>query len=389
MSPAMASGRVQGFAGMKVVAVEQDLVTAWGRGTDACWSGVLTGNPEFTPVTRFSTQAFQSHVAAQVPELDARSDDSLVMQMLLPMLAALAVKIPSDTYTILASTTGEVDLLERRLLGGAVAADASRMDKLLSKIREALALSGPGCIVSSACTSSSAAVAHAAALIAAGARDSVLVVACDAVTEFIYSGFSALMALDPDGARPFDRARKGLTIGEAAGHVLLMSEARAQRESRRIAGEVMGWGMSCDANHMTGPARDGSGLVCAIRKSLKKAGLEPRHVGSVSAHGTGTVYNDAMEMSAFRKVFGDVAVPVYSVKGSIGHTMGAAGLVEMVMALKSLEEGVIPPSANVAEVDPEARGWVSGVTALAPDMQVVLSTNSGFGGVNAALVLKR
>jgi 3-oxoacyl-[acyl-carrier-protein] synthase II len=213
-------------------------------------------------------------------------------------------------------------------------------------------------------------------------------VACDAVTEFVFAGFSSLMALDPDGARPFDKARKGLTVGEAAGYVLLMSEERARRESRLIAGEVAGWGMSCDANHMTGPARDGGGLVHAIGQALKKAGMDPRQVGSISAHGTGTVYNDSMEMKSFRQIFKETTVPVYSLKGSIGHTMGAAGLVEMVVALKSLEAGIIPPSAHLAQADAEAEGWVSSKCVKAPDMRAVLSTNSGFGGVNAALVLK-
>lgn len=359
-----------------------------GPGVEACWSGLLTGKSSFSQVTRFATKQFQTHIAAQVPGLDARSADSLVMQMLRPLLKPLAARLPPETHLILATTTGEVDLLERRMLGGAVAEDESRMDKLLNRIRGELGLAGPGCIISAACASSSAALGYGAELIASGARDSVLVVACDAVTEFVFSGFSSLMALDPDGARPFNRARKGLTVGEAAGYVLLMSEERAKRETRRIAGEVAGWGMSCDANHMTGPARDGGGLVSAIQQALKKAGVDPGAVGSILAHGTGTIYNDSMEMKAFRQVFGEIAVPVYSVKGSIGHTMGAAGLVEMVMALKSLEAGIIPPCTRLEEADPEALGWVSVEGAKAPEMRVVLSTNSGFGGVNAALVLR-
>jgi 3-oxoacyl-[acyl-carrier-protein] synthase II len=146
--------------------------------------------------------------------------------------------------------------------------------------------------------------------------------------------------------------------------------------------------MSCDANHMTGPSRDGAGLVNAIDKAFLRAGVVSGEVGSVSAHGTGTPYNDAMEMKAFRQIFTDSPVPVYSIKGSLGHTMGAAGLVEMLVALKSMEIQVVPPSANLHEVDPEAVGWVSRQEVRTDGMNVVLSTNSGFGGVNAALVLK-
>ena len=372
---------------MKAVVVEQDLVTAWGVGASACWRGILSGKPAFSPVERFNTQAFQAHIAALVSGLDAGAADSLVMQMLKPLLAPLAGRLPDGTLVILASTTGEVDFLERHLLSGA--AEDSCLDRLLGRILQVLGTRGPGRIVSAACASSSAGVAHAATLITSGARECVLVVACDAVTEFVYSGFSSLMALDPDGARPFDKSRKGLTVGEAAGYVLLMSDELARRENRRVVGEVAGWGMSCDANHMTGPSRDGGGLAYAMGQALKKAGVKPQAVGSISAHGTGTVYNDSMEIKAFGRVFaGTPKPPTYSIKGSIGHTMGAAGLVEMIMAIKSMEEQVIPPSVHLAEIDPEAEGWVTAEAVEAKDMRVVMSTNSGFGGVNVALVLK-
>ncbi len=372
---------------MRVLAVEQDLVTAWGRGVDAGWQGVLTGLPAFSKVDRFSTQAFSSSLGAVVPGLATRTTESLVMQMLHPLLAPLSGRLPEGTRLLLATTTGEVDLLERRLLGESLGADDSRLDHLLGRIQGALGLSKPGQIISSACASSSSAVARGAALIATGAEDAVLVVACDALTEFVFAGFSALMALDPEGARPFDRNRKGLTIGEAAGYVLLMSEARALSEKRAVIGEVAGWGLSCDANHMTGPSRDGGGLLRAVARAIGKSGLATEDFGSISAHGTGTLYNDSMELKAFKQVFTDGPVPVYSIKGSVGHTMGAAGLVEMILAFRSLQEQVIPPSAHLAEVDPEAVGWVSREAVSGVARRAVLSTNSGFGGVNAALVL--
>jgi 3-oxoacyl-[acyl-carrier-protein] synthase II len=373
---------------MKVLAVGQDLVTAWGCGEEACWQGLLTGKPAFSNVDRFDTRAFSAHLGALVKGLDARSPDSLVMQLLRPILAPLAGRLPEGTWVMLASTTGEVDLLERRLLGEPIAAEESRLDRLLGRIQNLLGVSRPGQIVSAACASSSAAVARGAALVAAGKCDSVLVVACDALTEFVYAGFSALMALDPEGARPFDRDRKGLTIGDAAAYVLLMSEERARRESRPVSGEVAGWGLSCDANHMTGPSRDGAGLTRAIRQALGRAGVEPGDIGSISTHGTGTVYNDSMELKAFNQVFESGPVPAYSVKGSVGHTMGAAGLVEMIIALRSLHEDLVPPSAHLAQVDPEAEGWVASVARHGMGKRVALSTNSGFGGVNAALVLR-
>jgi 3-oxoacyl-[acyl-carrier-protein] synthase II len=349
---------------------------------------VLTGKLAFSKIDRFNTQAFSSALGAVVAGLETRTTESLVMQMLRPLLKALSGRLPEGTRVILASTTGEVDLLERSMLGEPIGADESRPDRLLDRIQCSLGLSEPGQIVSAACASSSAAVARGAALIAAGTHDSVLVVACDALTEFVHAGFSALMALDPEGARPFDKNRKGLTVGEAAGYVLLMSEDRARREQRAIIGEVAGWGLSCDANHMTGPSRDGGGLVRAIARAVEKSGVGLGDVGSISAHGTGTVYNDSMELKAFKQVFAAGPVPVYSVKGSVGHTMGAAGLVEMILAFRSLQEHVIPPSAHLDELDPEAMGWVSSEATRKVGSRVAVSTNSGFGGVNAALVLR-
>lgn len=374
---------------MSAAVVAQDLVTAWGTGVESCWQGALRGQSAFTRVDRFKTDAFQAHLAALVPGLDPTFLDSLVMQMLGPLLAPLAGRLPQRTLVLLASTTGEVDLLERSLLSGEVSVEphASGLDRLAGRVARAVGIQEPGWVVSAACASSTVAVAQAASLIASGARDAVLVVACDAVTEFVYAGFSSLMALDPDGARPFDRTRKGLTIGEAAGYVLLMNSEHAQREGWRVMGAVEGWGLSCDANHMTGPSRDGAGLTRAVRWALERAGVAPGAVASVSAHGTGTVYNDAMEIKAFQTVFAGAPVPVYSLKGGVGHTMGAAGLVQTIMALRSLREGVVPPSSNLGEADPEAEGWVTRVPTPMPDRAMALSTNSGFGGVNAALVL--
>jgi len=207
------------------------------------------------------------------------------------------------------------------------------------------------------------------------------------VSEFVFSGFSSLMALDQDVARPFDRNRSGLSLGEAAAYALLMSEGRARKEKRTELGEVAGWGATSDANHMVGPSRDGSGLAKAIRKSLEIASVPAEEVGCISAHGTATVYNDSMEMKAFKSALGDRPVPTYSIKGGTGHTMGAAGLVEMILSLRSLREMVVPPTVNLLEIDDEAKEWVS-TEAQTFDKSVALSTNAGFGGANCSLVLK-
>ncbi len=307
------------------------------------------------------------------------------MQLVRTLFSENAECVPPDSLLMLASTVGEIDFLEQAIIEKCAGVEKSALPFLLQRISDLLALDERGLVVSAACASGSVAVAEGASLIANGVKDSVLVVACDAVTEFVYSGFSALMALDILGARPFDRERGGLTLGEGAAYVLMMSEERALKESRTIVGTIDGWGIASDANHLTAPARDGRGLQAAIQQALVCAELSVSDICSISAHGTGTLYNDAMELTAFTALF-EEPVPTYSLKGGIGHTMGAAGLIELIVALKSISEKCVPGTINFKKGDSVSDRWISS-ECCSSVCGPVLSTNSGFGGVNAALVI--
>jgi len=374
---------------MRALVVASDVITPYGMGIDVCWQGIMSGRTAISPVTRFNTSAFQSSVAATVSGLEYRGRESLVMQMFGALFQQNNAAIPEDAKLVLATTKGEIDFLEKSVLEGSGDAAESVISRLLEKVAVLTGARGAGMVVSAACTSSAAAAARAAAMIRNGHADCVLVVACDGVTEFIFSGFSSLMALDKAPARPFDKNRAGLSIGEAAAFALVMSEDRALRENRRVLGEISGWGLSDDANHMTGPSRESKGLILAVTKALASAGKSAEDIGFIAAHGTGTVYNDAMEMRAFHEVFRNGAVPLYSLKGGIGHTMGAAGLVEMIMALRSLREGIVLPTVNMKEPDADALGWVSDIKRPAGRGRKALVTNAGFSGVNTALVLTK
>jgi 3-oxoacyl-[acyl-carrier-protein] synthase II len=373
-------------AGMKTVIVSSDMVTAYGKGTDACWEGINAGKTAISPISRFATRAFMSDHAATVGGLAYHHEESLVMQLLKFLFDEYRGSIPRDAKLILATTKGEIDLLEKGILEGREDVSCSNPSVLLGKLASLAGVDDAGMIISAACASSSSAVARASAMIRNGLADCVLVVACDSVTEFVFSGFSALMALDKYVARPFDRERSGLSLGEAAAYVVLMSEARALRDGREIVGEVAGWGMSNDANHMTGPSRSGEGMVLAIRKALKSAHADEKQIGIISAHGTGTVFNDAMEIKAFTAVFSDKA-PVYSIKGGTGHTMGATGLVEMIIALRALKEGCVPFTVNLRDPHDEFREWVSVGQRPVRAGTMALLTNAGFSGINVSLVI--
>lgn len=372
---------------MKAVVVESDILTSYGPGIDACWDALLANRTSISRISRFSTKAFFSDYGGTISGLMYHGETSLVMQMISMLFDRPGTKIPSDAKLLLATIKGEIDLLEKSIITGTGDAAESSLNNLLRKVIDLTGTKGGGMVVSAACTSSTAAAARAAAMIRSGHADCILVVACDSVTEFIFSGFSSLMALDKIPARPFDKNRAGLSVGEAAAYMLVMSEKRALREKRTVIGEIAGWGMSDDANHMTGPSRESEGLVRAINAALDSAGITAHQIGFISAHGTGTPYNDAMEMRAFRSVFMDRKVPVYSIKGGIGHTMGAAGLVEMAIAQRAQRENVVPPTVNLKEADDDAIGWVADRRQAIEPNSIALVTNAGFSGINTALVL--
>jgi 3-oxoacyl-[acyl-carrier-protein] synthase II len=376
------------LAGIETVVVAHDLVSPYGWGVNACWEGLFSGRTAIRPFERFSMDSIRTDKAAFVAGLDPDGDETLAMQLLRPLIEENGTAIPPDALLLLATTNGEIDILERSVLQGTPDAGGSRPECLTRKVQRLWGLKEPGMVVCAACASSSAAVAQGAAMIREGDRDCVLVVACDNVSEFVAAGFSSLMALDKDMARPFDQNRRGLSLGEAAAFILLMSDARASREDRPVLARISGWGLTSDANHITGPSRDGSGLALALRRALRSANVSAEEVGSISAHGTGTVYNDSMEMKAFKSIFKRSALPTYSLKGGIGHTMGTAGLVDIIVAVETLREGVLPPTVNLREVDEEAAGWAS-PDPCACDTGVTVSTNSGFGGINCAVVLSR
>lgn len=366
---------------------EAAAVTALGPDLDALWNALLAGRSGVRPVARFPTGSYQSRFAALVEDLRSEPGRSLVQAILGRLLGQLP-PLPGGCALLTASTKAGVDGLERLARGEENDPRDLVFGPLAEGIRDRLGLGGPAFNVNAACASSTIALARAAAWVVSGRFDCVLVCCMDAITEFVFSGFSALKALSADPCRPFDRDRTGLSLGDGAAALLVMSEAAVERAGRRPLGAVRGWGISNDAFHITAPARDGCGLIRAARQALASAGIGPEDVAAVSAHGTGTVYNDAMELTAFRAVFGNRKVPMHSIKGAIGHTLGAAGGIEAAVALRALEAQKIPPTVGLQVADSEAEGWVS-AESLPFSGRYLLTSNSGFAGINAALVLER
>lgn len=368
-----------------VAIVAVDLITAYGKGVECCWQGMLDGRSVASKVERFSTEHFISNLAATVPGIKPSDEKSLIEQMFDQLEINVIPELRKASWLFLATTVGEIDLLESALLAGNEAESNASQLSLLNKCLQRWQIT-EGRLVNAACASATIALIRAAAMIETGKIPCALVVAADCVSEFVFSGFSALGAMSSEVARPFDAERSGLTLGEAAGGMVLMDADLALKYELPILAMISGWGMSADAKHMTAPDKAGCSLTDAINRAFAKAGITDSDIGGIMAHGTGTIYNDAMELQALKNAF-TVAKPMFSTKFGTGHTLGAAGIIQAIMALNVLDNDLMPPQGNLVTPMAGAKNWLSSESGKL-ETSNLLSINAGFGGINAALIIK-
>ena len=383
--------------------------TTFGRGVEVFWRSLLEGRTGIGPIPRFPGMSYRARLAALVPgggvpggmveaqeAQEARDAASLAWEAVAEALGPVPCTFePERTAVVVGTTMGAngslVDWLRRR--GGGSPPPGASLSSVASGLSEALGALGPSLTVSVACASGTLAIGLGADLIRSGEADVVVAGGVDVFSEFVFAGFDSLRALSIAGARPFDRRRDGLSLGEGAGFVLLEEVSGARRRGRVPLAYVAGYGSAADAHHMTRPSPSGEGLVRAVSSALNDAGASPGEIGFVSTHGTGTVFNDRMEAAAFGTLFGEAVrdLPVNSIKGAIGHTLGAAGALEAILSVLVLSQGAIPPTSGFEVPDPACPLDVvfGSPRPLAPSCRYVLSTSSAFAGTNAALVLER
>jgi 3-oxoacyl-[acyl-carrier-protein] synthase II len=251
---------------------------------------------------------------------------------------------------------------------------------------------GPGFSVASACATGAHAIGEAARMIARGEADVVVAGGTEAaMTDICLAAFRRMGALSKQGIScPFDARRDGFVMGEGAGVVILEADHHARARGVTVRARVAGYGASNDAFHITAPDEDGSGATAAMRGALADAEAAPSDVGYVNAHGTSTPFNDRVETLAVHRVFDGSAPPISSTKSAIGHLLGAAGAVEAIATIGALERGVLPPTLNYEEPDPECDvDCVPDGPREAPGLELALSNSFGFGGQNACLALAR
>jgi 3-oxoacyl-[acyl-carrier-protein] synthase II len=391
------------------------LVTPIGSGREAVWRRLLEGRSGFSPVESFDTGAYGVHVGAEVKGLDPAP----YLRRLPPVevgragqLAIAAARMalddagldpgdldPPRSGVVMGTTSGEpreVERLDDAILAGdldAVGPEFLRRypcHTIAAVIARELGLAGVNAMIPTACAAGNYALAHAADVLAAGRADLMLAGGADAFSRITYTGFARLGAIAPDLCRPFDRGRKGMIPGEGAAVLVLEPPERARARGARIYCELAGYGLSCDAHHMTAAHPEAEGAVRAMERALVASGLAASDVDYVSAHGTGTPTNDRLEAIAFRRVFGEraPATPISSIKSMLGHTMGAASAIEAAACALAIWSGRIPPTMNLERPEVEDLDFVANAAREHP-VAVAMNNAYAFGGNNASFVLRR
>ncbi len=257
-------------------------------------------------------------------------------------------------------------------------------------LANAFGFTGPITIIANACASGANAIGHAWELLRRGRAQRVLAGGYEGLSQLIFSGFDSLQALSPTQCRPFDAQRDGLSLGEGAAVVTLETLESANSRGAAILGEIVGYGAVTDSHHLTQPHPMGDAALAAMNAACKSAGVSPEQVGYVNAHGTGTPLNDAAEAMAINRWAGAHArsLPVSSTKSSVGHLLGAAGAIEVVICLMALSERWLPPTSTLQNVEPACAFPVLR-KPMDTKIEYALTNSFGFGGANASLLLRR
>lgn len=391
------------------------LVTALGATREDTWRRMIAGDCGVAPVTVFDTEGYRSRVAAEVPH-------AAILARLTPFERRrwsrgdqIGLVAADEAVEDAGLLTGSLDRARVGVLFGAGTSDLLRNEQYdrtmitdgIDRTRPSQAWShfsstavdlvaarfrfeGMRSCVVAACSSSTIAIGQATDAIRSGRVDVALAGGTDALAKLTFSGFNALRLMDPDPCRPFARSRAGMNIGEGAAVLVLEELERARRRGAAIYGELAGYSLACEAFHPTAPEPDGRPVAAVILNALRDAGIDATEVDHVNAHGTATPQNDRAEAKGFRSVFGERTgrVPVTSVKSMIGHCLGAAGGIEAAVLALTVARGVIPPTINHAETDPECEVDVVANQARQQRVRCGVSTSLAFGGNDSALVIR-
>lgn len=382
---------------MNVVITGLGLVSPLATGVDATWSRLVAGEHGLRPLTVFDPAGYRCHRAGEIPLTPAPRDRAPRASHFLLAAAREALDQarlqPFDGLPLCLSTTaggmefGEDFLrgfLENRRPALAKIARYHPRQQLLDLERTLRFRAGPAHLISNSCASGANALGHALDLLHTGQAEILLAGGYEALNELVFAGFDCLKAVTDEDIRPFDVHRSGLLLGEGAAVLVLETATHAARRGAAPLVTLAGYGHATDTHHITQPAPAGEALARSLRAACTRAGLAPAAIDYVNAHGTGTPANDPAELAGYHAVFGPDLPLIRSTKGATGHTLGAAGAIEAVLAVQTLRTGAVPPQLGLREPIPGMETALRAAPARPP--RVVASTNLGFGGSNAALV---
>lgn len=406
----------------RVVVTGMGAITPVGNNVEDFWNSVKAGKTGFGKITAFDTSDFKTSLAAEVKNFNAADhmDKRTARRMELFSQYAVAAskeavenagldmerEDPFRVGVCVSSSVGSLQAMEKeekRLLEkglgrvGPLLIPMMISNMAAGNVSIAFGCRGKSLNVVTACATGSHSIGEAYRSIQAGEADVMLAGGTEAaICPIGIAGFASLTALtsssDPERASiPFDKERSGFVMGEGAGVVVLESLSHAKARGAEILAEVAGYGATSDAFHITSPCEDGSGAAKAMELAMKEAGVKPEEVSYINAHGTSTHHNDLFETRAIKRAFGEAAyhVPISSTKSMIGHLLGAAGAVEFITCVKSIEEGYIHPTVGLKVPDEECDlNYVPGC-GIHSNVEVALSNSLGFGGHNATLAVKK
>ncbi|MFH0930480.1 MAG: beta-ketoacyl-ACP synthase II [Candidatus Zixiibacteriota bacterium] len=407
----------------RVVITGLGVVSPVGNTVEELWEALISGKSGAGKITRFDVSDFTTQIAAEVKGFDPLNyiDKKEARRMDLSEQYSLATafqvmqdaKLDSNSYdpekagTIIGSGIGGIETLEKQhsiyLKDGPGRVSPFFVPMMIIDMSAGLVsirynLKGPNYATVSACASGANAIGDAFKIIQRGDAEVMIAGGSEAsITPLSLAGFCSARALstrneEPEKAsRPFDKLRDGFVIGEGSGMIVLESLEHAQRRGAKIYAEMIGVGMSSDAYHITAPAPGGEGAARSMKLALQDAKLKPENVDYINSHGTSTDLGDISETQAIKNVFGERAykIPVNSTKSMIGHLLGAAGAVELIAVLKSMEKGVLHPTINQEVPDPECDLDYVANQSREAWIRVALSNSFGFGGHNITLIVKR
>lgn len=367
----------------KIYINRANILTPFGNSIEINWNELLKGNTAVSKIDSFGH--FKNFYAGKIADDIFQNIKDQVIDnegyTRLEIIGISALKsiidkstISSKTAFIVSTTKGNIDQLSDSL-------EKASIPNFAKKIADYFGFETEPIIISNACVSGVLAVSVAKRFIEMDEFNDAYVLALDELTDFVLTGFNSFQAMDFALCKPFDKDRKGVNLGEAAACVYLSKSK--EKNSFQILGEAS----INDANHISGPSRTGEGLVLSIESAMKEANISSNEIEYISAHGTATVFNDEMEAIAFNRLQME-SLPTNSLKAFYGHTLGASGLLELIISMKQAEENVVLKSLNFNEIGTSVSQHILKEN-LQKEVNVILKTSSGFGGSNAVIILKK